>query len=117
MPPGMRTVLIASLLLVACSSDGTESGPDAALACPDQAVSCGVRDGGWNARCANGAVEVQDLTQTLYCAPGKTDVLCESPVHDWQVVLTCSNGCATDQPSYFETVDEYQRFAPASLCL
>jgi hypothetical protein len=113
----MRTVLIASLLLAACSNDGADPGPDAAaLACPDQAVSCGVRDGGWNARCASGAVEVQDLTQTLYCAPGTTEVLCESPIHDWQVVLTCSNGCATDQPSYFETVDEYQRFAPATLC-
>jgi hypothetical protein len=27
----------------------------------------------------------------------------------------CSNGC-TDQTRYFDTYDEYQAFAPATLC-
>ena len=116
----MRAVLLLPIVLsiaTGCATDDTDPDPVIPASCATTKVeACGVRDGGWMADCEYGNVQVYDRTSTLYCAEGKTEVLCESEAHGPQIVETCSNGCS-DEVKYFDSYDEYQQFVPLSLCL
>jgi hypothetical protein len=124
----MRAVLAAVVVLVSiaplaatgCADEGdTTPDPNTQIpaSCPSKDVEvCGYRDGGFTVDCEYGNVQVFDLTQTMYCDPPKTEVVCESELKGPQIIYTCSAMCS-DEVKYFDTFDEYSAFDPASLCL
>lgn len=113
----MRPVWIL-VFAVACTDDTSsrDPGPQGPkpVECPGELEHCGVRDGGWDVFCAEGIVEIQDLTQAIYCTPDG-EIACYSEIQPRMVVLQCANGCSQAQ-KYLETIDELHRFDPTTMC-
>jgi hypothetical protein len=118
----MRAVLALSIVmtLAACADeDDSDRGPELEVpaTCPSDNVEiCLYRDGAWTVDCEYGNVTLRDESSVGYCAPGKHDVLCETPPKGPEILMACDNGCS-DEVKLFDTYDEYQHFDPASLCL
>jgi hypothetical protein len=109
----MRGAIAILVTLMACAGDDDGG----AIACPEEAEACGYRDGGWDAYCEAGIVWMRSYNTTLYCRPNvSSEVLCESEPPPDTTVHTCAAACATTDRRYLETVDEYNRFDPATLC-
>jgi hypothetical protein len=105
---------ILAVMVAACAGDDAD---DAAIQCPEEAEVCGYRDGGWDAFCENGVVSMRSYNTTLYCRPERSsEILCESDPPPDTAVHTCPGACVTADRVYLETVDEYNRFNPATLC-
>jgi len=85
--------------------------------CPRGAVACTIFDDGWNVQCFEGSVYSDDLTRYTYCLPGETTPVCETGGEgNLTRVATCMAGCADTTLHWFETVEEYNAFDPATLC-
>jgi hypothetical protein len=72
---------------------------------------------GVNVWCQAGVVFSDGLTRYAYCLPDSKEEVCEyggegNPAR----VATCAGACADSDLHWFETVDEYSAFDPASLC-
>ena len=111
--------LLALLALVACTGGGTSSeSPDLDDGICEGLESCGVGDYGWNFRCVDGEVRVDDLTEQFFCEPGSPEIVCRKNDPRLVVEATCPTGCNPDQSSHYaETLGEYQAFDRGSMCL
>jgi hypothetical protein len=109
----MRSVLLA-LVLVSCA-DSSE--PDPAQCPAEPFVQCGYRDGGWEVYCDGGIIYERSFNGALYCAPSSTEVACEGVDSTPRTKSQCTSGCKNGERKYLETIDEYNAFDAATLCL
>jgi hypothetical protein len=108
----MNRLLLVSTLMVLCSSCGERSTfPDIC----DSLEPCGVADNGFNLRCQDGTVELDDLTEQIYCDADGNEVAesCDADT-GYSTVHECPGACATADTVYAETPEELPDYG--SLC-